>query len=315
MNLQTIATNFQQFPAADLSGWGSPLGNVLEALFKEHVELHYSANFEDLLPRERLAIHTVFDMPHDSDEACELHILVVDGKPVGAAHKFADKSSWNSHIIDAEQFKTLARDLAIAALDERLAQITADSFDSLSSLKNGYLHFLGEGETMFAVNSPKGMYGFSKLPEKHPAFYVDATGAVHPVTAIGKFANKEPSHSSKRTVSDVFITVGGKEFVVDGSELMFELVPGSGNIEAALRAYNDPPTWIVGDVFPGITKVVVYQCEPMRRAISTLWVTFKTVEDYDRFVAENFQAEGEHKIFPGTFDLAALGYTAHVQAD
>lgn len=319
MNLQDIARQYRQFRRCDLAHWNHPLTCVLEALVKEYVEFDYFCSFDELVPRERLALYTLFDLAHHSDESCELHVLEVDGKPVGVAHKFADKSEWHSHVIDAEAFKVLVREMAVAALDRKLAKVTADAFDSLSGLQRGYLHFLDEAETLFAVNSPKACYGFNTLPKLHRAFYVDPEGGVHPVAAIGQFVNGRFSHDSVRGTHDVMVTLGdGRTLVADGAELMFELLSGQANVEAALQQnYVQPTQWCVGDVFPPLLRVVVYQREVMRRSVSSLWVTFATQAEFDRFMGSHTgtpDAAGTiaTPLFDGQFDLAQLGYQGSV---
>lgn len=312
MNLQDIAQQYRQFGPRDLtSKWDAPLEQALEVLFKDFVEKDYSCDFADMLPQERVALYTLFDLAFMSDEQCELHVLEVDGKPLGIAYKFADKSDWGSHIIDADLFKVVARELAIAALDKRLEAVTLQPLERLGDLRNGYLHFLDDAETMFAVRSPNWMYGFDRLTESHRAFYVDGQGAAHPVASIGKFVNDKRS-GSKTDAHDVTVTLTcGADVIVDGSQLMFELIADKGDVAAALPAYTDPSVWCVGDVFEDVLRLVVYQHEQFRWTTRSLWVTFESLEELQRFVTAHHREEPE-LILPGVFDLVALGFAGKV---
>ena len=311
MNLQNIAQQYRQFRQRDLTAkWDAPLEQVLEALFKDFVEKDYSCNYEDMLPKERVALYTLFDLAFMSDEQCELHVLEVDGKPVGIAYKFADKSQWDSHIIDADLYKVVARELAVAALDKRLDAVTVHPLERLGDLRNGYLHFLDDAETMFAVRSPNWMYGFDRLPECHRAFYVDGQGTVHPIASIGKFVSKRSSSSTDNHDVNV-VLASGADVVVDGSELMFELIADKGDVQAALNAYMEPSVWCVGDAFEDILQAEVYQHVQGRWATVSNWVTFESLEELQRFVAAHRREEPE-LLVPGVFNLKALGFAGKV---
>jgi hypothetical protein len=311
MNLQAIAEQYLQFRRRELTlKWDAPLEQVLEVLFKDYVEKDYSCDFADMLPKERVALYTLFDLAFMSDEQCELHVLEVDGKPLGIAYKFADKSDWDCHIIDAGLFKVVARELAIAALDKRLEAVTLQPLERLADLRNGYIHFLDEAETMFAVRSPNYMYGFDRLTESHRAFYVDGEGAAHPVALIGKFVSKRTGNGTDN--HDVTITLAsGADVVVDGSELMFELIADKGDVAAALTAYTDPSVWCVGDVFENVMRIIVYQHVQFRWSTRSLWVTFESMGELQRFVATHHREEPE-LIQAGLFDLTALGFAGNV---
>jgi hypothetical protein len=313
MNLQDIALQYRQFRQRDLSAkWDAPLEQVLEVLFKDFVEKDYSCDYAGMLPKERVALYTLFDLGFMSDEQCELHVLEVDGKPVGIAHKFADRSDWNCDIIDADLFKVVAREMAIAALDHRLAAVVPGTLERLSDLRNGYIHFLDDAETMFAVRSPKWMYGFDRLPKEHRAFYVDDQGQVQAVASIGKFANDKLSHTHEPDVSDVTVVLeNGADVVVDGSQLMFELLAGKGDLASALTAYAEPPVWCVGEAFEPVNKVIIYQHVQFRWTTRTLWVAFESRAEFERFIEAHHRDEPALMV-PGVFDVAALGFAATV---
>lgn len=311
MNLQDIAQQYRQFRQRDLTAkWDAPLEQVLEALFKDFVEKDYSCNYEDMLPKERVALYTLFDLAFMSDEQCELHVLEVDGKPVGIAYKFADKSQWDSHIIDADLYKVVARELAVAALDKRLEAIKVHPLERLADLNNGYIHFLDEAETMFAVRSPNWMYGFDRLTESHRTFYVDGQGAAHPVATIGKFVNKRTGNGNDNHNVAITLAAGG-DVVVDGSELMFELIADKGDVAAALPAYIDASVWCVGDVFEDVLRAVVYQHVQFHWTTRSLWVTFESLDELQRFVTAHHREEPE-LILPGLFNLKSLGFAGKV---
>jgi hypothetical protein len=309
MNLQAITEQYRQFQRRDLiAKWDAPLEQVLEVFFSEFVDKDYSCNFEDMLPKERLGLYTLFDLSFMSDEQCELHVLEVEGKPLGIAHKFADKSQWGCDIIDAELFKVVARELAIAALDKKLTAVTASTLDSLGDLRNGYIRFLDDAETMFVVHSPVWMYGFDRLPERHAAFYVDGQGTSHPVVAIGKFVDSRRSHDAADRHEVAITLAGDVQLIVDGTQLMFELIKGKADLAAALKAFTAPSIWCVGDVFPQASRVVVYQHEQFRCTARSLFVEFFQPQDFNHFVSKFFAGEVPVEV-AGVFDLPSLRLT------
>jgi hypothetical protein len=311
MNLQDIATNFRKLHRCDIEGWGDPLDNVLEGLFGEIIALDYRCRFAELLDRTRIAVYTLFDLPHHSDESCEMHVLVVDDKPVGIAFKFADKSSWNSRIIDADHYKVVALELAAASITARLRDVTVEALEELRNLDNSYIHFLDEKETMFAVRSPKNMLGFQHMLKKHRAFFVDETGAVSPVSAIGKYSNAKPSHCGDEDTHEVLITAGTTERKVDGQQLMFEMIPGEGDIESALGSYAKEPFWFVKTIHERVCRAQILMQIPNRWSTSTAWVDFESKEEMQRFAIKYFDEE-ESKLVFGTFCPKSLGFKGEI---
>lgn len=316
MNLQDIASNFLNFKRGPLEGRSSPLDQVLEALFADSICLDYDAEFCTLVDRSRVSVYTLFDLPHHSDEACEMHVLALDDKPIGLAYKFANKSDWRSYIIEAEAYKALARELAAAALELRLQNVTAGSLKSLGSLNNGYLHLLDKEETMFAVRSPKACYGFSGLPKTHRCFFVDDAGQPLAVESIGAFSNKKPSHSVDEDTHEVAITINGEDRLVDGMQLMFEMVPGQGQVTAALESYAKAPSWYVEGVYPRVNRAQVLLRLPNRWSTSTTYAEFETVEELQRFAVKYFNDEKstDLDVTPGAFCPETLGFKGKIHA-
>lgn len=316
MNTQDIIENFKRFKRSDLDGWGGPLGNVLEALFQDVLPRCNGARLEDMLDRTRVAVYTLFDIPQDSDEDCVLHVLVYDDRPVGLAHKAGDRTSWDTRIIDPELYKELARELALALLDEAFKSVRAEPLESLKSLGNAYLHFLDKKETMFSVQSPKNTCGFPSLIKDHSVFFIDSMGVVHIVTQIGKFTNTK-RYSSDRDTHNVFITIKGEdsEREVDSSQLIFELLTASGDLAATRASYPTQPGWTAEGVYEKTLQVSILVQVPYRWNSLTQTVNFETAAEMRRFTDRYFDHDKdtlEHGVFCQDL-LDNLGYRGIVK--
>jgi hypothetical protein len=314
MNLQDIVSNFRNFKHNVAKDWGSPLTSILKALFEERIPLDYDSDFDSLVDPARISIYTLFDLAHHSDEACELHVLALDDKPLGVAYKFGDRSDWHSSIIDAELYKTLAREIAAAAMEHRLTKVTAEPLVSLGSLNNGYLFLLDKAETMFAVRSPKACYGFSNLPKTHRCFFVNDAGQPLAVESIGAFCNQKLSHDSDIDAHEVTVTIDGEVRQVDGMQLMFEMVPGQGQVTAALESYSNAPAWYVKAVNERAKIATVLLRLPNRWSTSSAYTEFETLAEFQRFAAKYFHehTSSDSSIVPGEFCPVTLGFKGKI---
>jgi hypothetical protein len=313
MNLQDIARNYPKFQRCPVEGWSSPLENVMEALFSTLIKPDYTFYFADLLDRSRLEVYALFDIYHGPNDTCALYVLVVDNKPVGVAFKFGDKTQWDTRIIDADHFKGIVRELSAILLERQLESVTAEDVEELRFLNNGFLCFLDEKETMFGIHSPKSVGRFDQLTEKHRAFFVDTEGKAHLVSSIGQFCNTKPSHCWDEDTNDVVITVNGAERTVDGQLLMFELVPGEGDIEAAVARYAKEPAWVVEAVHERVKRVELLAQFTNRWNSSSVWFDFKSKEELQRFANEYFDHEKE-KLVKAPVCLKTLGFDATLHA-
>lgn len=312
MDLQFITENFRTFNRTELDGWGEPLNRLLEALFGDFVKPHCDDTLVELMDRARGAVYTVFDLPHYSEDNCEMHVAVIDDKPLGIVFRFGNETDWQSRIIDVELFKSLATELAAAAMEKRLSKVREESLASLGSLKNGFLHFLGKKETMFAVHTPKRLYGFEELLSKCRGYFVDENGQALALQSIGQFVNK--AHSKRAGANDITVTIAGQERVVDSVQLMFELVRNAGDVEDALTAYTKEPYWLVEGVNTRHKCATVLLRTPNRWSTASLSVEFDTDEDLKRFADAHFDHEKaqNEQIVHSAFDLQAMGYAARV---
>jgi hypothetical protein len=313
MNHIDILNNYRSFKRADLDGWCNPLHQVVEALFSEYVQTDYSYDMCSLLDKSRYGVYTLFDFPHASDESCELHVLTVDDKPVGCAFKFADKSSWDSRILNADHFRAIAREMAVKVMDQKLQAVTEETLGSLNDFCNSYIHFLDKNETMFAVQSPKWMYGFAELVKAHRAFIVNAQGVAQEISNIGSFVNSKPSYTSDPDTHNVTVTVNGQELIVDGTQVMFELLAGQGNIADAVAAFTEPACWCVDTVLSHMSQVHILQHVPGQWTTQGAYLAFANQAEYEKFVAVYGTTDSESKasrVHDGVFDPQSLGFSA-----
>jgi hypothetical protein len=308
MNAQDIAANFRQFSRCDPDGWGGPLGNVLNALFGDTLKTGQHTELETHLDRTRVAVYTLFNVLHESDESCELHVLAYDDKPVGFAHRAGDTDDWDARILDEELFKVLAREMAMSLLEEDLVNVTAEPVASLSALQNQYLYFVGDKETVVAVRNPKWACGFERFAEGRRVFYVDHQGTMHQVAKIRAFANNK-WHTRDQDHDDIFITINGAERVVDATQLLFELVPNGADLDDVLANLPKEPGWLVDGVDARSLQVTVLATVPYRWTTVSHFVKFESIAEMNRF-NDTYLDHDRNELHPGVFSPETLGFNA-----
>lgn len=313
MDLQYILKNYRSFTRTATDSWAGPLSTLLETMFESVVSLPYNVQLTELLECSRFSVYTLFDLPHDSDENCELHVVAYDEKPLSLVFKFGDRSHWQSLLIDVEQFKSMAKMLAAAAMDKELEKVEADMLATLNSLDNPYLFFLGDKESMFAVKSPKWMYGFQRLLTTHRGFMVDDNGQAVQLDSIGDFVNKK-LHSSDTDAEHIVVTANGQSHVIDGSQLMFELVHGQADLADAMSSYAKASFWVVDAVDIPRKRADVLLRTPNRWTTATMTVIFDSDDDMARFTQAHYDPTREQAelIVYSEFDLNLLGYHGRV---
>lgn len=311
MDLKFITENFRSFKRTELDGWGDPLNSLLEALFEDFLKLPYDVTPIQLMDRSRGSVYTLFDMPHGSEDRCELRVAVIDDKPLGVGYRFGDDTPWHTRVIDVGLFKSLAMELSIAAMENRLSKVTAETFPSLRSLDSSYLYFLGKKETMFAIRAPRDMCCFERLLSTYRGYFVDETGQAVALESIGRFVNKQ-QHG--KGADDILVTIGGQERGVDGSQLMFELVAGHADLADALGSYEKTPCWVVEGVDARHKQANVLLRTPNRWSTASLTVAFDTDEDLQRFSDAHFDHDKSQseQLVRSDFDLKAMGYAAQI---
>jgi hypothetical protein len=308
MNLSHIKANLQKFRRIEFDHAGNAITSLLRALFDDFLDRGAKDYIADLLDLSRLTVYGVINVDFASDEDCIVQILAVDGKPVGLCSKFGDRSEWKSRILDLDVYKSFARELVAASLDYRLKDLEAKPMDTLAELENRYVKFLGDKETLFAVENAKSADFFRRIPDSHRCFMLDCEGKAHLVQEIGKFVNTKGPWCDDQDVHDVFVTVNGAEGMVDGRELLFELVHGEADLADALTAFPTKARWTAETVYEEKCTVSVAAFMPFRRVPQVTKFKLHSAEDVKRFTDAYFDHDIEMQFNDGIFSLSSIGF-------
>lgn len=308
MNLNYIAANLHKFQRVGFDPAGNAINSLLSVMFDDFLDRGAKDYVADLLDLSRVAIYAVINVDFVSDEDCIVQILAVDGKPVGLCSKFGDRSEWQTRILDLDVYKSFARELVAASLEYRLKDLEAKPMDTLADLDNRYVKFLGPKETMFAVENAKAAEFFRNILNNHRCFMLDAKGNAQRVQQLGKFVNTKGSWCSDHDTHDVFVLVNGAEGIVDGRELLFELVKGEADIEDALTAFPNKARWTAETVDERNCIVGVAAFLPFRRVPVATRIKLKSDEDLRRFTTAYFDHDVEWQYNDGHFSLSSIGF-------
>lgn len=207
--------------------------SMLEAFQQVVLERHESIE-DELVDRfkavygDRLRLHTLFDIPHDSDESCSAEVLCLDGAPVLLFKRVGDRSDYSDglSIIDpalskgfleifTERFNNLALE-KMAALQESLPSMA----DLIAST-----HYLGAvNDEVFIVISPKWAMGLSHVIDDHSTWLIDEQGELSRVDKFKQWVNKSLSWSGDPECNDaILIMANGKEITANCKNLLFTL--------------------------------------------------------------------------------------------
>lgn len=285
MNLKRILENYRAFPRTQIEDWGGPLGEVMTALFDKIVPLEHRSDTAELLDRNRIELYSMFDFPSGPSYNCELHVLTVDDCPVGFTHR-EGKGDWVGQVLDNDSFTRVAIDLATAAIRQDTALLAKVDLEASVPLKGYVMHFLDPGETMFVLRDPRHVYRLNEVPSRHRAYFVDEMGQVHQVSSIGAFTHSYRVHGDVPDLNAISIVIDGTERMADATQLFFELVPGQGDIEAALAAYRNDYSWSVVHEASNVNRLMVNVTHPCRWDCQSVWVQFFSSPAMARFLEQ-----------------------------
>jgi len=309
MNLTEIIANYRSLKRISPGDWGLRLTDILKALFERHIpDENDNVEYPSLIGVERIEIYSMLKLFHGDEQSTELHVLVVDGKPLGISYCFGRQ--WVGHIYDVEKYKELCREMAAILLEQQMEWLKPGNFKSLRDLQSEEIFVLGPKESMFAVHSPKGTACFEDIAGERKGYFVDEQCVAHPVEQILGFANTKLIREYTRDVHDVRVLIAGAERVVDGTQLMFEMVPGKGDIDDALKSYAKAPCWVVERVHAPANYAEVLVRRPGRWTTDTVGCQFETDADRERFEGTYFDHSKKEQIIAGDFDPVGLGFKA-----
>jgi hypothetical protein len=298
MNLNDLAANFKSFPRVDIDAYPGDnlVEDLFEALFSDVVRPCSEQYVPDLLEKNRVSVYAVIGSNYGG-----LHILVIDDKPVAVLHKSDGQreSAQCAYVVDADVFTSVAAEMAAAEAKKRIASVGPAGDTIIGKLDSPFLYFLGPNATMFAIVNPDEVYRYSDILKAHRGYFVDPDGAVHELEHIGDFSGGQM----------VTVTLaGGREQLVQARELMFELVPGQGNIEDALKAYAPDPHWVLQNAFRDSLNVFVLMQRQYCWSTSLQAIQFDSQAEYDRFCAAYPEGNTAEHLQRGEFSLEELGY-------
>ena len=307
MNLNYIRANFRSFKLATLDGWGDPLAKCVEALYRNYIQDSGDDVLAAIVKDLPLEVYTVFDLYLGDDTRAEMHVVVFGGAPVAVAYRSQGDSSYDYDIIDADAYRQLGRELAARMLDQRLAKETATSGDSVRHLKESGLTFVGPSRSAFVIQAPRdAFYTGSDLWKNHRVFYPQDDGSLVPVTKFVGFAQpKTAGYRSNPGDDDVRVEIDGKEVVVDGCRLVFEMLPGQIDAKGLQEHFAHPGGWFLESAFDHNRSAFVLTSVPKSWLSKTVMVQFESLEELRRFrdtYPEEVFQEG------GPFRFEGLGF-------
>lgn len=231
MNLKDIIAKTPSEPAfGENARW--PTTSMLEALQATLLGRHNSVDDEllELLHArygDEMQLHIVYNVDHDSDEACSCAVLCRNGDPVLMQHCIGDRSDYHDGlvILDALDAKELVRWMAEYELEKSLAGVTQeDPRDAKLLWPGAYLHPVGV-PTLFSVESPRWCCHFQGLIEKYPAYIQGAAKQWHRVLKFVRWVHKMQSWKGPEARLAIVLTEHG-EREIDTADIVFKLIEG-----------------------------------------------------------------------------------------
>lgn len=199
---------------------------------------------------DRLTLHTLYDVPHDSDESCSAHVLCADGKPALLFKRIGDKMDYSDglSILDVDMARTLLRAMAEYRTEKALSEMAPAEKSPLELLWDcSYL--TRQADTVFSVDSPKWALGFSHLVDELPCWLLADDGQVKRVTKFVRWHNRKPSWEGGDAAMATVQTSQG-ELDVDAHQLMFSLLPDSRDVFAAAAQLQQDSCWKIVEHIP-----------------------------------------------------------------
>jgi hypothetical protein len=238
MNLNEIIANYRSMKSSlnGMGSWNFPLESVLHRMFGRYVPEDDDCGYSSFIGIERIDVRTMLKLFHNDSRTTEVHVLVIDEQPLGVVYQVG--GGWRSYITDVEKYKAVCQEMAAARMDKELRSATPKSFETLTELGAAAISLCGPKESMFTIPKPRLIENFDELAQERKAYFVDEALVVHPVEGIFFFYANEPrARDFSPADNDVRVLIAGKERVVDGARLMFEVIPGHGDLEDALAGF------------------------------------------------------------------------------
>lgn len=190
---------------------------------------------------DALRVHSIVDVPHDSDESCSIHVLTLIGEPVLMDVRVGDKSDYSDglQVIDANACKGLLRVLMEFEAREIFQKLKEDQIvkpESMTAIidKTGYLSTIHD--EFFVLNSPKWACGFRSLFKDRSVWAVDAEGHPSRVVEFQEWLNSERSWSGNLQKDHAIVVMEKHWEVIDCKRLLFTIAGEPSSMIALQRA-------------------------------------------------------------------------------
>lgn len=196
----------------------------------------------------RLQLHTLFDIPHDSDECCSADVLCLDGTPTLLFQRVGDRSDYSDglQVLDLEKGKILLHVLTDYYADQafELLKSSRKEVKSIDDVFATSQYLTAWSDGVFSMNSPKWSFGLKGVTADHFVWYDTPAGEIVRVREFLGWVNKAPSWDiaiPDRHHARVMTDTG--EFVVDCQDLLVTLVEDFEAIEKVTTQLRKASYW------------------------------------------------------------------------
>lgn len=308
-SLNYLRTNFERFPIAELED--SRHVECIKALYSRYLpSLDWESQaLEDAIMKMPIEIRTVYKMYLGEGDRAEMRIVVLDGNPLGLVYRTpGEDQSYEEEIFDVDGLRKLGRELAACAAEIALARVEEAPGDTLRHMKDSSLSFVTASCTAFVLQAPAdALYPDCVLWKSHRAFYTRDDGTL---AAVSTFLGSPYKDLAEEVRHQVRVEVDGQESVVDGRRLVFELVPGTIDVQELKAAFTQPGGWFVEVVYTHAPMVFISTSVPYSWFSALATVKFESDAERDRFIKQ-YPAKTIQSGAP--FQLEKLGFKGEVQ--
>jgi hypothetical protein len=249
--MTTLSDILRDSPTSDpYEPWATALLSMCKGLQAEFLD-ERSLDEDVLEPLkayfgERLTLHTVFDILHDSDESCSVHVLCDSQKPVVLARCVGDRSRYDDdvHVLDASFVKELMNFLIKFKADQQRAQLEERVHavpDALARMKNvRYLNWVTDAS--FTVESPRWALVFPELFDKYAAHILQEEELV-PLAKFQGWSRQNCSSFEEGANQVAVKPFHGESLLVDARQIVFSLLDSPEERSAVHQAIAAPDSW------------------------------------------------------------------------